>query len=133
MKYRIAQDVIFVNRLKLLSNIPKFRLPQEALKSEINNKAFQILTSVLETKHLSTSAEFKIHSNLKLPSEILGWGAVLSVVSVCKVQPCCVKPCMTPPGSRAVLASSIRRRWLPQPPSGSRQGCTAHGSLASAL
>lgn len=54
----------------------QFKQLHKALKSEKNNKAVQILTSVLETKHILTSAKFKIYSNLKLPSEILGWGAL---------------------------------------------------------
>lgn len=92
----------------------QFKQLHKALKSEINNKAVQILTSVLETKHILTSAEFKIYSNLKLPSEILGWGALFfllinqSPVELLshEVQ-LCVGACPAP--------QALRRGWPRQP------------------
>lgn len=110
----------------------QFKQLHKALKSEINNKAVQILTSVLETKHILTSAEFKIYSNLKLPSEILGWGALFFLLlnqspvefSCHKVQALCKSlPC-------SPAQQVLRPGWPRQPRWGWGPGCTARGSRA---
>lgn len=130
----------FVNRLKLLSNIPN--LDYSKKRSSQINKAFEILTSIPETKHLSTSAEFKIRSNfIKLSSKILGWLTLFFLlfnkshtkVDFCKFQPHSVKSCIVVLYSRTIPTKDVMMRLLLQPLSGSKQGYTAHDSLVSSL
>lgn len=110
----------------------QFKQLHKALKSEINNKAVQILTSVLETKHILTSAEFKIYSQFKITFWNSGMGEHCSFCCLTRAPwnflpielRLCVRACSA--------AQVLRLGWPRQPRWGWGPGCIARGSRAGA-